>query len=90
MEKPISVGDLVQIIRPRGCCPQHSKLGGVFTVTGVRSDRPLECCYCKRLMDVAHAEFSVFPDLWVEVSRLKRVPPLEELDNVKREETADA
>lgn len=75
MDKPIAVGDLVMIVRPRACCPQYSQFGLPFKVAaiGVPSGL-LRCTHCKKLHKIAHVQDGV-DGLWVETSRLKRIDP---------------
>ena len=82
MEKPISVGDLVEVVRPRGCCPEHSRFGMVFVVADIHAaEHPhaYSCAHCGAPIEAARA-LPVDSNKWFELSRLKRIPPLGELD----------
>jgi hypothetical protein len=87
MDKPISVGDLVMVMRQSACiCPNESKIiGHVFTVTNLRVIGGL-CQACGRPLAIANVAIGHSGGGDVEVSRLKRIPPLEELDDVKKDE----
>lgn len=85
-ERPIAVGDLVQVVRPRPCCPEKSRLGGTFTVTAIRDGAWLECAFCHKVADADTAELSAFPGRWIERFRLKRIPPLDELEGQRIQE----
>ncbi len=98
MDKPIGVGDLVQVVFP----PRNHEcncLGAVFKVTRIRknTDRiklgkvyKTLCRWCgytgsastTKTILVAEGGKSV-----VALSRLKRIPPLSELEGVRTEET---
>ena len=81
MDKPISAGDLVQVIR--ACCSYSEEwLGHTFIARA--AIRPLDCCSgCGTLhTGVPYFDGEVHFNSW----RLKRIPPLEELESEKREE----
>ena len=86
MDKPISVGDLVQVIRGTPCCGSGRTLGEIHRVTALRKTEALMCNRCLTIdsgMTVAELEGE---DKVCEVSRLKRIPPLDELEGVKSQE----
>lgn len=91
MDKPISAGDLVVVVR--SMCGNEGKIGTAEKFAGypatydessgprwwVRFDRPAVDTW---------GEFNnpaAFPEAW-----LKRIPPIEELDDVKRDEEITA
>jgi hypothetical protein len=77
--KVISVGDLVQIVRARACCAEHTGWGHVFRVKKIETD-DYACHYCKKdvgIMTVAWGEGLS----GAEISRLKRIPPLDEIES---------
>ena len=86
-DKPISVGDLVMITGD--CCTQEL-VGGIGEVTALHSDG-LMCLRCGFISDESGAIVQLRqgkdkqPYSW-----LKRIPPLEELDDVKRDEEITA
>lgn len=85
MSEPIKVGDLVQVILPRHCgCTTY--LGRVFVVTGlIVESRP---CFCSACGDrgittgtrVLGCESVVKGRAAISSYRLKRIPPLSELE----------
>jgi hypothetical protein len=85
MDKPISVGDLVVIVRLRECCPENSMIGLIYRVKSLRNDA-YRCHYCglphDRRFTVAWGEGEVGAN----VERLKRIPPLSELESEKQKE----
>lgn len=77
-DKPISVGDLVVIVRPTYCCGFALKLGYIGTVTRVGLAPDLRGVLCVNCM----AESNDVDDLaeidhegYVNRSRLKRIDP---------------
>lgn len=79
MDKPISVGDLVMVVRTR-CCP--NLIGTVYQVTIITNDpREQECSECGTTLAADRSyEDSVncyFGD------ELKRIPPLGEIEGAK-------
>lgn len=78
MEKPISVGDLVEVIRvaPCGC---DLSLGNIFRVSTIRKSlSDFSCAYCaakRPTATIVEREIGV-----IELNRLKRIPPLSELE----------
>jgi len=81
MNKPISVGDLVVVVKPKPCCGQGA-LGMVFRVTAILTT-PTRCLFCKTrnpLLLVAKGEAD---GLFVRFSRLKRIPPLVDLESTE-------
>ena len=83
-DRPIQVGDLVQIIRARGCCPDHTSWGYTFVVSKIM-DSNWVCLYCgkehERLLCAFEKDTCI-----AETRRLKRIPPLEELEGQRTEE----
>jgi hypothetical protein len=92
MDKPISVGDLVMVTAP--FCVHYGKVGYVFTVSAIEPARNYRGCEkCSPLItdgrplaegDVGNGR-GFYP-----LSLLKRIPPLEELDDVKKDEEITA
>src|SRR5690348_13823936 len=86
MDKPISVGDLVQVVRTPKCgCT--TTLGLIFRVASFTHEEWTACGTCR-----AEGGSKVLADSSInspnggtygfETHRLKRIPPLEELDDV--------
>ena len=87
-DKAISVGDLVQVVRVDKCRCQGT-LGSIFKVKAIISQWPFgricNGCGDRRALNEPHAEDeadgTVAP-LW----RLKRIPPLSDLEGETRKE----
>jgi hypothetical protein len=77
MDKPISVGDLVQVVFPREC-GHAQKLGSVFVVGKILPTRTAcpTCSHEEMKQDCAETHTGGCTPLY----RLKRIPPLEELE----------
>lgn len=79
MEKPISVGDLVQVVRGMPCCGAERALGWTFKVSAIRLSQKSHCAICKTSFQgtsLADGHPSWHP---FQLHRLKRIPPLGEL-----------
>ena len=80
----IKVGDLVQVVRPRFCCPDKTRWGKVFVVGSIGLGPQYQCPYCNSYYTAetscAWEVDSTFKGC--ELSRLKRIPPLDELEGV--------
>lgn len=87
-EQPIAVGDLVQVVKPKPCCGSTASMGQIFRVANIRGgDWVLgPCWHCRADLCVPHAQDPA-DGLWAEISRLKRIPPLSELEGQRTEET---
>lgn len=91
MDKPISVGDLVQIVRPSVMCSCPSTMTGTLFLVGNILTCRSRCIHCGAIDETTpHAEAQerhedgrpfVYP-----LYRLKRIPPLEELEGLESEE----
>ena len=88
-DRPIQVGDLVVAIKPRGCgCP--SSKTPIFVVTEI-TNADVRCADCNKLMSKPSAksgEISHQTGKWIgcEMRRLKRIPPLSELEGERTDE----
>ena len=85
-DRPIQVGDLVVIVKPRRCCGNGDTIGTIFTV---RSFAKKCKCACGASYE---GKFAVMENGWwrCETFRLKRIPPLDELESEKRDEEITA
>jgi hypothetical protein len=86
MDKPISVGDLVVVVSDRICCHNpEANYGETFRVTRFRdaTGEPCEGCGDKSPQTNALGEGH---KRGYDVRRLKRIPPLSELEGEKRDE----
>lgn len=89
MSEPIKVGDLVVVVRPQVCCGSTKRLGAIFTAEYITGGANY-CANCE-------TKFSNSVDAWqrgmewsMPVDRLKRIPPLNELEGVDEKETLHA
>ena len=84
MSKEIKVGDLVQVARGMPCCDATTPMQGhIFNVSGFKE----VAGRCKTCGARAYAEMAaVGGQLPVDVVRLKRIQPLEELEGQRTEE----
>jgi hypothetical protein len=89
MSEPIKAGDFVVVIY--GCCEQSRAcaLGLHATVLHVFSNPDRLCIFCNAPTPDLRAELD--HQRWnAPVSWLKRIPPIEELDDVKQDEEITA
>lgn len=91
MSEPIRVGDLVQIVKPMPCCGRLGKhYGDTFTVSEIITTRFVNACaYCGARYAGTYA-VDPADDLAAEVRRLKRIPPLSELESTETKEELPA
>ena len=90
MDKPISVGDLVAIVR--SCCIPFRDGVTIFRVESMRPDRAASVCkHCaKEFPRETYACDTSFPRGGAPLSWLKRIPPLSEIEGEKRDEEITA
>jgi len=89
MREPIKIGDLVAIVD--GCCEKSRSraLGVHATVLRFYSNPGRLCIFCDGPTPALRAELD--HEQWnAPVAWLKRIPPIEELDDVKHEEEVTA
>lgn len=91
MSEPIKVGDLVMVIKPKPCCG-NGRPGYIFTILEFRmADANSVCCHCDVPVTGIHATHAAMTgNLGVDIRRLKRIPPLSELEGEKRKEELTA
>lgn len=79
-DRPIQVGDMVQVVR-WPCCGM--RLGAIRTVEKFRQVSSLKCCGCwaEHSGMFAYLDNGECPAEW-----LKRLPPLSELESSKTDE----
>lgn len=87
----IRVGDLVMVVVP-GCT--HRNLGFIFTVTDITGERS-ECAKCNQMHGSGRSIYPdrPFPSGWgyrIAESRLRRIPPLSELESTEHKEETPA
>lgn len=91
MGEPIKEGDLVQVIRPTPCCGSTIGLGVVYTALAVGNvEQQCDCCGEILHTGLVVAFFSKHPERGTlmhghMIERLKRIPPLSELEGEKQE-----
>ena len=87
MSEKIGVGDLVVVVR--ACCTEtNGFLGKTFVAGPPTSDAKPRCRYC---LTITGDPIFTDENGWNFSSwRLKRIPPLEELDKLKREQEITA
>lgn len=85
MERPIQVGDLVQVIKPCRHCGDTRGMGYFYRVEVVEwsGAAPSDCC---RNTDNEICAFPPYPELGYPLYVLKRIPPPEELGIVDERE----
>ena len=79
-DRPISAGDLVQIVRPAPCCGNEYGMGLIFRVVSLDGNGHCMKCGAYPLLGAWGSRHGVI------FSRLKRIPPLDELEGEKRDE----
>ena len=88
MSEPIKVGDLVMVFKPNHCGCSRS-VGLVFRVKYIdRSKRSNWCVHCGH--NYAAEDQANDGEFGAQLWRLKRIPPLSELESEKREDELHA
>ena len=90
MDKPISVGDLVMVVKLMPC--GHGKPGAIFRVQTIEDPLGLQpnwCVHCKTVF-ADRSPLAIGDGQTVGFFRLKRIPPLDELEGVKEREELTA
>lgn len=89
MNNEIKVGDLVIVVKPTPCCGNEAVVGAPFIVSRIAMAKGrFHCSHCnttwpsQMVADGLHKHFVY--QLW----RLKRIPPLEELDELSEGDLA--
>ena len=94
MSEPIKVGDLVQIVKPSPCCGSYKNVGKIYTVAAVNATPPYtHCagCFKPRQPNGYLRLSSDSPDNGhIEQWRVRKIPPLSELEGEKRDEEITA
>jgi len=88
MSEPIKVGDLVVVIRGPYCCNSPERLGIHFTVKSIftEQDATVICRYCRATRNGGSLVASTGLGYGIYLSRLKRIPPLAELETQRQTE----
>lgn len=83
----IEVGDLAVIVKPTPCCGRDDSVGLVFRVMGIETgDESCRFCHARRVATSA----AITDHRLVDMNRIKRIPPLSELEGEKRDERIPA
>jgi hypothetical protein len=86
MSEPIKTGDLVVVIKPTPCgCKDSLGWTGCVERLGRFKAR---CSFCGAVWE--SASMLLMSSYYIHVSRVLRIPPLEELDDVKQDEEITA
>lgn len=83
-DNPISVGDLVMVVRSTPCCKNDTRIGEIFVFQPHRKDIAW-CGFCGA--QVIDDYTRVNADRLIQVNRLKRIPPMGELEGERTDET---
>lgn len=91
MSEPIKAGDLVMIVKPSQCTGLPDGVGTPFVVDSVVAKENVHgrCLNCGQSHRTSQFYASDGEVLWP-FARLKRIPPLNELDAIKRNEELTA
>lgn len=81
MSNDIKAGDLVMVVKPTFCCGSGESLGNFYTVTGSPLYSLSRCAVCGFVTSTLN-EVQLDDDEVCEVSRLKKIPPLSDLEDV--------
>ena len=86
-DEPISVGDLVMVIKPAPCCGYDGDVGRPFIVQDIeKSDGYcIQCGASETSVDALEVD-----DAWHDIRTLKRITPLSELESVDQPEEVTA
>ena len=89
MSERIAVGDLVQVVK-WPCCNRHT--GKIFTVVNISGSGGVACAGCRAIHYGAHSESDLQDGdvCWAPNAWLKRIPPLDEIESIKRDEEITA
>ena len=87
MSEPIKVGDLVVVVKPTPCCRDTSAIGEHHTIIALVGGLG-RCNFCGHYETMLDAKVSV--NTYFDLHRLKRIPPLSELEGEKRDEEITA
>ena len=100
MNEPIKTGDLVVVVRPTPCCGHEIAMGSVYKAVFVgRVQMECKCCGATLPAGTTIVAKSFRPNTAIPGSfllfghtaeRLKRIPPLEELETEKNREELTA
>ena len=84
MSNDIKVGDLVQVVKPKACCGAVTEANGIVYEVRSISAHSWNCTFCGVYHQTDRADGGDGHSL--EVYRLRRIPPLSELEGQRTEE----
>lgn len=86
MTDRIAVGDLVQVVWPVPKCGCTHEMGIVFRVRTIRAVSSMRCMRCNNIYVGEARGATGYGSYEFDLRRLKRIPPLEELEGERTEE----
>lgn len=86
-DRPIQVGDLVQVIKPSLCCNNITYLGDIFVVSAMEKKSSRRCLNCGKKYEPTIVVEGHQSGIGAFLYRLKRIPPLSELESDKIKES---
>lgn len=89
MSGQIKAGDLVVVVKP-SVCGCDKTVGVIFKVTGFTANHFYRCVNCGHRWTYPRGGVEGYPGRQFDPRRLKRIPPIGELDDVKRDEEVTA
>lgn len=87
----ISVGDLVVVVKPSTCCGSLKAVGKILTVVNRGLTDRSKCTTCGKIF--SHTEYSfvaLSTGKTIEITRLRKIPPLPELTSTEIKEEIPA
>lgn len=91
MTERIAAGDLVQVVRGPVCqrAPRDYHVGMIFKVMSISSKGGGFCNWCGKGQSHDITCYAEGPAYWYDIRRLKRIPPLSELESLDHEHKLD-
>lgn len=87
MSNDIKVGDLVQVVRPTGCCGNGNSLGRTFVADRLGTRDRTYCMFCRDEPNDSATVVYGDDGICYERERLKRIPPYSQLEHFRTEES---
>jgi hypothetical protein len=79
----IKAGDTAFVVAPTTCCNKWAERS-IVSIKSV-SDGKVKCMFCKTMRDPSLIHAQAEDGLWIELKRLKKIPPLNELEDQTEE-----
>ena len=86
-DRPIQVGDLVMVVKPTPCCKSEKAIGEIYVALESTDVAPTTRCIHCGLVEPIGDVVMIYRQMVIERYRLKRIPPLEELEGQRTEES---